>query len=397
MKAFRMVIAALALLPALVVAQTVPLPAPAAGSTAIVPSPPTLSASSYILMDANSGRVLVEHNADERLPPASLTKLMTSYVVSYEIAQGRVSGDDMVTISKNAWSQNPVFRGSSLMWIEVGKQVSLHDLHVGIVVSSGNDASVAVAEYLAGSESAFAAVMNQHAERLGLTNTHFVNSHGLPHPEHYTSARDLAILSRAIMEFPEEYDLYKMKEYTFNNIRQVNRNGLLFRDPTVDGLKTGHTNEAGYCLAASAVRDGMRLISVVMGTASESVRERETEQLLSYGFRYFQTHKVYEAGAQVSQTRIWGGEKDQLQLGVTDDVVLTIPRGRHGELEAVMNVDQVIKAPVAAGESYGELVVSLGGETLATVPLVAIEAVEQGSIFKRIWDALVLFVTGLLS
>lgn len=399
MKAFRMVLAALALLPTLAVAQNpVPVPMPGgAGMTAVVPSAPTLSASSYILIDANSGRVLVEHNADQRLPPASLTKLMTSYVLSYELAQGRVSGDDVVTISKNAWSQNPVFKGSSLMWVEVGKQVSLHDLHVGVVVSSGNDSSVAVAEYLAGSENAFADVMNQHAARLGLTNTHFVNSHGLPHPEHYTSARDLAILSRAIMEFPAEYDLYKMKEYTFNNIRQVNRNGLLFRDATVDGLKTGHTQEAGYCLAASAVRDGMRLISVVMGTASESIRERETEQLLSYGFRYFETHKVYEAGAQVSQTRIWGGQKDQLQLGVADDVVLTIPRGRHGEIEAVMNVDQVIKAPATTGETYGELVVTLGGETLAKVPLVAVEAVEKGGIFKRIWDGLVLFVTGLLS
>lgn len=383
----------LALLPALTSAQAPTLDA----APTVIPSAPDLSARSYILLDAESGHVLVEENADQRLPPASLTKLMTSYVLSYELAQGRVSGDDEVTISKNAWSQNPIFAGSSLMWIEVGKQVKLHDLHVGIVVSSGNDATVAVAEHLAGSEAAFADVMNQHAARLGMTNTHFVNSHGLPHPEHYTSARDMAILARAIMEFPEEYDLYKMKEYTFNNIRQVNRNGLLFRDPTVDGLKTGHTEEAGYCLVASAKREGMRLISVVMGTDSVSMRERETQQLLAYGFRFFETHMIYEAGAPVSQARLWGGAKDQVALGVTEDVYLTIPRGRHGDIQALMNVDQVIKAPIEAGQSFGELVVTLDDNTLVEKPLVAVESVSEGGFFKRIWDALVLFFTRLLS
>lgn len=388
----------LAVLPAMTAAQTpLPTPGPAAATSAVIPSPPTLSARSYILMDAESGRVLVEHNADERMPPASLAKLMTSYVLSYELEQGRVSGDDMVTVSKNAWSQNPAFAGSSLMWIEVGKQVSLHDLHVGVVVSSGNDASVAVAEHLAGSEAAFADVMNQHAQRLGMRNSRFANSHGLDHPDQYVSARDMAILSRAIIDFPKEYDLYKMKEYTFNNIRQVNRNGLLFRDATVDGLKTGHTAGAGYCLVASAKREGMRLISVVMGTDSFATRERETQQLLSYGFRYFETHKVYEAGAQVSQARLWGGAKDKVALGVANDVFLTIPRGRHGEIEAAMNVDQHIKAPVTAGDSFGELVVTLGGETLLEAPLVAVESVEQGGFFKRIWDNLVLFFTRLLS
>lgn len=369
----------------------------AVAAPTVIPSAPTVAAKSYILMDADSGKVLVEQNADERLPPASLTKLMTSYVVSYELEQGNVHNDDMVTVSQNAWSQNPLFAGSSLMWIEVGKQVKLHDLHLGVVVSSGNDATVALAEHLAGTEDAFADIMNQHAQRLGMTNSHFVNSHGLPDPEHYTTARDLALLSRAILAYPEEYALYKVKEYSFNNIRQVNRNGLLFRDNTVDGLKTGHTNEAGYCLVASAKREGMRLISVVMGTDSVSVRERETQKLLAYGFRYFTTHKVYQAGAEISRNRVWGGDKDQVALGVAEDLNLTIPRGREEAIQAVMNVDQVIKAPLADRQPVGEVVVSLDGEVLAKAPLVAVEPVEEGGFFKRIWDALVLFFTRMLS
>jgi D-alanyl-D-alanine carboxypeptidase (penicillin-binding protein 5/6) len=321
---------------------------------------------------------------------------MTSYVVSHELEQGNVHNEDMVTISKNAWSQNPLFAGSSLMWIEVGKQVSLHDLHLGVVVSSGNDASVALAEHLAGTEEAFADIMNQHAVRLGLSNTRFANSHGLPAEGQFTTARDLARLSQAILGYPREYALYAIKEYTFNNIRQVNRNGLLFRDPTVDGLKTGHTEEAGYCLVASSQRDGMRLISVVMGTDSVSVRERETQKLLAHGFRYFTTHQVYQAGAEITRNRVWGGAKEQVALGVAEDLFLTIPRGREEAIEAVMNVDPVIKAPVADRQSFGEVVVSLDGEELARAPLVAVEAVEPGGFFKRIWDALVLFVTLLL-
>lgn len=354
----------------------------AVAAPTVIPSAPTVAAKSYILMDADSGKVLVEQNADERLPPASLTKLMTSYVVSYELEQGNVHNDDMVTVSQNAWSQNPLFAGSSLMWIEVGKQVKLHDLHLGVVVSSGNDATVALAEHLAGTEDAFADIMNQHAKRLGMNNSHFVNSHGLDDPEHYTTARDLALLSRAIVAYPDEYALYKIKEYTFNNIRQVNRNGLLFRDNTVDGLKTGHTNEAGYCLVASAQREGMRLISVVLGTDSVSVRERETQKLLAYGFRYFTTHKVYQAGAEISRNRVWGGDKDQVALGVAEDLSLTIPRGREEAIQAVMNVDQVIKAPLTDRQPVGEVVVSLDGEVLAKVPLVAVEPVEEGGFFK---------------
>ncbi len=369
----------------------------AAAAPAIIPAPPQISASGYILIDADSGKVIVEHNADEQLPPASLTKLMTSYVLSYELEQGNVSNDDLVTISKNAWAQNPIFAGSSLMWIEVGKKVSLGDLHKGIVISSGNDSSVAVAEHLAGSESAFADVMNQHAQLLGMSGSHFTNSHGLPDGEHYMTARDLATLSKAILQYPDEYALYSEREYTYNNITQTNRNRLLWKDESVDGLKTGHTEEAGYCLVTSAQKNGMRLISVVMGTSSESVRERETQKLLSYGFRYYETHKLYSAGDQLTDTKVWSGADDSLSLGVEREVYLTIPRGQKDELEALMNIDEIIEAPVTKGKDYGELVVSLNGEELLREPLIAMQSVEQGGLFKRLWDAIVLFFIQLFS
>ena len=358
----------------------------------IIPAPPQVSASSYILIDANSGRVITERNADERLPPASLTKLMTSYVLSYELEEGNVSNSDMVSISNNAWAQNPVFAGSSLMWIEVGKQVSLEDLHKGIVISSGNDASVAVAEHLAGSESAFADVMNQHGEIMGMTNTHFVNSHGLPHPDHYTTARDLAKLSKAILAYPDEYALYSIPDFTFNGIRQTNRNRLLWKDDSVDGLKTGHTEEAGYCLVTSAKKNNMRLVSVVMGTKSQSARETETQKLLSYGFRYFETHQLYSVNDELTKAKVWAGETDQLRLGVERDIHLTIPRGKQKSLKAVMDITEVIKAPITQGEKYGELVITLNGEELLREPLLALESLEKGGLFKQLWDSIVLFI-----
>lgn len=363
-----------------------------AAAPAVIPAPPSIAASGYILIDADSGRVITEKNADEKLPPASLTKLMTSYVLSYELAEGNVANTDMVTISENAWAQNPTFAGSSLMWIEVGKQVNLKDLHKGVVISSGNDASVAVAEHLAGSESAFADVMNQHAALLGMTGSHFVNAHGLPDAEHYMTARDLAILSKAILKYPEEYALYSQPDYTYNNITQTNRNRLLWKDDSVDGLKTGHTEEAGFCLVSSAKRNGMRLISVVMGAKSQSAREIESQKLLSYGFRYFETHPLYSAGDALTATKIWAGASDSLSLGVERDIHLTIPRGKHKDIEAVMDLAEFIKAPVSAGNEYGELVIRLDGEELLREPLFALESIEQGGIFKRLWDAIVLFV-----
>ena len=363
----------------------------------IIPAPPQIAASGYLLIDANSGKVIVEHNADEKLPPASLTKLMTSYVLSYDLKNNEnVNNDDSVLISKRAWAQNPIFAGSSLMWIEVGKRVPLGDLHKGIVISSGNDASVAVAEHLAGSEQAFADVMNQHAQILGMSNSHFINAHGLPHPDHYTTARDLATLSQAILGFPESYALYSQHDYTFNNIRTTNRNRLLFKDPSVDGLKTGHTSEAGYCLVTSAKRNDMRLITVVMGASSESARERETQKLLSYGFRYFETHDLYNVGDQLTESRVWSGTEDIVPMGVERDIYLTIPRGKHDAIKAVLNIDDVIKAPVTKGKVYGELLISIDGEELLKEPLVALQSVEQGGLFKRLWDAIALFFHQLL-
>jgi D-alanyl-D-alanine carboxypeptidase (penicillin-binding protein 5/6) len=367
-----------------------------ASAATILPPPPQVAARAWILMDAQSGRVLVEHNADERLPPASLTKLMTSYVLSHELADGRVSESDEVLVSENAWAQNPLFAGSSLMWIEVGKRVRLDDLHRGVVISSGNDASVAIAEHLAGSESAFADVMNGHAAALGMDNSHFVNSHGLPDPDHYVTSRDLALLANALItRFPEEYALYREREFTYNNIPQYNRNRLLMEDPTVDGLKTGHTEEAGYCLVASAKRDGMRLISVVMGAESTRSRESESRKLLNYGFRFYRTHELYEAGEQTASSRLWKGQQEQLALGVAEQIYLTIPRGRNSDLLAVMEVDDTIVAPVSEGDVFGQLRVSLDDEELVSVPLVALESVAQSGFFSRLWDHIMMLLTQL--
>ncbi|MET0380118.1 MAG: D-alanyl-D-alanine carboxypeptidase family protein [Spongiibacteraceae bacterium] len=376
---------------------TLNTPMPTPSQPQVIPTAPAVAAKAFILMDADSGVVLAESNADERLPPASLTKLMTSYVLSYEIEQKHVHPEDLVMISENAWSQNPRFKGSSLMFIEVGKQVRLHDLHLGVVVSSGNESSVAVAEYLAGTEDAFAAVMNEHSKRLGMSNTHFVNSHGLHDPDHFSSARDLATLSRAILGFPAEYDLYKIKEFTYNSVRQINRNSLLYRDPSVDGLKTGHTTEAGYCLVASAKRDNQRLISVVLGADSISSRERETEKLLSWGFRYYETRPIYRANTELAKVRVWSGVKDEFPVGVGKDLTLTIPRGRADAVQATMNVDQYIKAPLTAQQTVGEVIVTLDGREVARTPLVALEDVDRGGIFKRFWDWMVLLFTKMLS
>lgn len=354
----------------------------------ITPAAPQVNAKGYLLIDVNSGQVLVEKNADERLPPASLTKLMTSYVLSYELEKGSVSNSDMVLVSENAWAKK--FPGSSLMWIEVGEEVSLGDLHKGIVISSGNDASVAVAEHLAGTEEAFADVMNTHAESLGMNDSHFVNSHGLPDPNHYTTARDLAKMAKAILSFPEEYALYSEKEFTFNNIRQPNRNELLWRDSSVDGLKTGYTKEAGYCLVSSAEREGMRLISVVMGAKSSKARVRETQKLLAYGFRYFETHKMYAAGDKVHDAKVWEGEADSVQLGISEEVHLTIPKGKHNALKINITLDSGddLVAPIIKGDRYGRLSVTLADETLMEADLIALADVTEAGFFARMWDKL---------
>jgi serine-type D-Ala-D-Ala carboxypeptidase (penicillin-binding protein 5/6) len=370
-----------------------PVPGPAAGSVPIVPTAPQLAATSYLLIDANSGAVLVEHNADERLPPASLTKMMTSYIARLEIQRGQIKEDDLVLVSEKAWR-----KGGSKMFIEVGTQVRVIDLLRGVIIQSGNDASIAIAEHIAGSEEAFADLMNSHASRLGMTNTNFLNSTGWPAEGHLTSSRDLAILAKAtIRDDPEYYKIYKEKEFLWNGIRQPNRNLMLWRDPSVDGLKTGHTEEAGYCLVASAERDGMRLISVVMGTSSEAARAAETQKLLTWGFRFFETRSFYQPGQVLSNARVWAGAQNTVEVGLTDGLTMTMPKGTMDKLEASITMNRSIKAPIAAGDVLGQVEVRDGEEIVHTAPVVALADVEEAGIFGRLWDSIRLFFYGLFN
>ncbi|EIK54372.1 serine-type D-Ala-D-Ala carboxypeptidase [Stutzerimonas stutzeri TS44] len=358
-----------------------------------IPSPPQLAAKSYMLIDAASGKVLIESNGDERLPPASLTKLMTAYIATLEIQKGQISDSDMVTVSEKAWRT-----GGSRMFIQVNTQVSVDDLLHGIIIQSGNDASVAMAEHIAGSEEAFADMMNSTAQRLGMNNTHFMNATGLPDPEHYSSAHDMAKLARAIIyQDPAHYAIYAQKEFFWNNIKQPNRNLLLWRDKTVDGLKTGHTEEAGYCLVASAVRDGMRLISVVFGTDSEQARAAETQKLLTYGFRFFETRTFYQKGVELAQQPVWKGVQRQVKAGLAEDLTLTLPRGQLDKLEASMSFSDTLIAPISQGQVVGKVEVKLGEEVLHSADLVALEAVEEGGLFRRLWDSIRLFFYSLFN
>lgn len=357
-----------------------------------VPEAPQLAATAWFLMDAESGQVLVEHNADQRLPPASLTKLMTAYIATLEINRGQIRESDMVRVSERAWRT-----GGSRMFIEVGKEVSVDDLLHGVIIQSGNDASVALAEHIAGSEEAFADLMNSHARRLGLVNSQFMNATGLPHPEHYSSPRDMALLSRAIIrEDQAHYAIYAQKEFFWNGIKQPNRNLLLWRDKTVDGLKTGHTEEAGYCLVASAVRDGQRLIAVVFGAASEQARAAEVQKLLTYGFRFFETRQFYQQGVELARAPLWKGAERQVRAGLAQDLILTLPRGQMDQLQASMSLLPMLEAPIAAGQEVGRVEVRLGESVVHSAPLVAIEAVEKGGLLRRLWDSIRLFFSGLL-
>ena len=363
-----------------------------------IPSPPQLEATAYFLMDATSGAVLAEHNADVQLPPASLTKMMTAYVLASEMAAGRVHKEDMVTVSENAWSQNPIFAGSSLMWIEPGKDVSIEDLERGIVISSGNDSTVAVAEHLAGSEAVFAEMMNTQAQALGMKDSYFVNSHGLPDPSHLVTARDLGILARAIItKFPEHYAIYKERDFTYNNIKQYNRNTLLGEDPSVDGLKTGHTAEAGYCLVASALRNDMRLIAVVMGTKSTKARKNDARSLLNYGFRFFETVEVFGPMHELEKPRVWKGQQDLVRVGLIDKVLLTLPRGKSKSLVTSVELDPQLVAPLAVGDRVGSVKLSVGDETVYEMPVVALEAVEPGGFFARLWDTIMMWISSLFA
>ncbi len=360
---------------------------------AVIPAAPQLAATGFILVDATTGNIVAESNSEERLPPASLTKMMSSYLVVDEIEKGRITEDAMVNISVKAWKM-----GGSRMYVKEGTQVSVIDLLRGVIIQSGNDATVALAEFVSGNEDAFVDVMNQKAAQLGMVNTHFENSTGWPAEGHLTTAKDLAVLARAIInDHPTHYPLYAEKYFFYNNIRQPNRNLLLNRDETVDGLKTGHTEEAGYCLVASSKRENTRFIAVVMGTASESARAAETQKLLAYGFRYFQTTQLYQAGQQVSTSRVWAGKAQEVTLGIPNNIVLTLPKGREQSLQAKMHINEIIKAPIAAGQELGNLTVELDGQLLVNTPIVALQPVEEAGFFARLLDNLKLFFRNLFS
>ena len=353
----------------------------------IIPKPPVLNATAYVLMDAASGEILVQKNADKQLPPASMTKMMTSYLATHELALGNLNEQDQVPVSVKAWKM-----GGSKMFIREGRDVALIDLIKGVIIQSGNDASIAVSEYVAGSEDAFVDLMNRHAQRMGMVNTQFQNATGWPAKNHFSSAHDMAVLARAIVnDHPEYYSLYKEKYFEFNKIRQPNRNKLLWRDPSVDGLKTGHTEEAGFCLTASAERNGMRLIAVVMGTKSENARATETQKLLTYGFRYFETHRLYEAAASIKTLPVWYGEETQFDVGLNEDLYITIARGAKEQLQVETLTNEFIEAPLKTGESQGSLTIRLDDKVLAERPLVALTNVTEAGFFSRLWDGIKLF------
>ncbi len=357
-------------------------------AAAPTPAAPDIEGSGHLLIDHNSGRVLAQSNAGERLEPASLTKIMTAYVVFRELAEGNIQLEDAVLVSKKAW-KTP----GSRMFIEVGKKVSVEDLLKGMIIQSGNDASVALAEHIAGSEQTFADLMNTHARRLGMDDTHFVNATGLPDDNHYTTANDMALVTAAtIREFPVFYAWYKVKEYTYNKIRQHNRNQLLWRDESVDGVKTGHTEAAGYCLVASAERDGMRLNSVVMCTGSVAARSAASQSLLNYGFRFFESHKLYASGQTLTNVRVWKGAQSELPVGPADDVYVTIPRRRYKDLNPSMEVNPKIMAPVAKGQQVGSILVTLDDETISEVPLVAQREIGAGGIWNKLKDSALLWL-----
>jgi len=366
-------------------------------SQVIIPAPPQLASTAYLLVDADTGKILAERNGDMPLPPASLTKMMTRYIVSEEIEAGRLNENDLVRISDNAWKKGGAASGSSTMFLKPRSEVPVIDLIRGVIIQSGNDASIALAEHIAGSEEAFSDVMNQQAQLLGMTNTTYKNATGWPADGHVTTAADLATLAQSVIrDHPEHYSIYSEKYFKHNGINQPNRNKLLFRNKFVDGLKTGHTKEAGYCLVASEKRNDMRLISVVMGAKNEETRASESQRLMAYGFRYFATHKLYQAGAPLSELdqRIWGGMSDQVSLTLAEDIVATIPRGSRKNLQVETQIDSVIKAPLAKGQELGKLLVRLDGELVAEQNLVAANDVAEAGFFARSWDTVKLMVLG---
>ncbi len=348
----------------------------------LVPDPPPLEASSYYLMDYESGQTIAAYKADQPVPPASLTKIMTVYVAFRELADGRLQINDAVPISEKAWRTV-----GSRMFLEPNKPATVGELLKGIIIQSGNDASVALAEHISGNEATFAQLMNQTAQGLGLKNTNFQNSMGLPSAEHYSSAHDLAVLTRALIrEYPEYYEWHSEKEYTYNNITQRNRNKLLWRDPTVDGVKTGHTEEAGYSLVASARRDGRRLISIVTGTKSTNARANANQALLNYGFRFFSTRKLYAASEPIAEPRIWMGKDETLPIGLNKDLYVTAPSRHIEQLDSVIEIDPDITAPVEKGQALGTIKVKLDDSIIAKQALVALQAMPEGGFIRRLYD-----------
>ena len=352
-----------------------------AGVTAI-PAPPGIKANAYLLQDFDSGKILASKNIDQKMSPASLTKMMTVHVVSNELGSGRITLDDEVLVSKKAWKMP-----GSRMFIEVNKKVSVGDLLKGVIIQSGNDASVALAEHVSGSEEVFVELMNQYASKLGMSNSHFMNSTGLPDEQHYTTAKDMAILADALIrDVPEIYALHSVKEFTFNKITQQNRNKLLWRDPDVDGIKTGHTEAAGFCLVASAKKENMRLISVVMGSESEGAREKATQSLLGYGFRFYETYKLYGANENITSVKVWKGDTEALVLGLDTDLYVTFPRGQKNQLRTEFNLSEKYIAPVNRGNVLGNLKITLADEDIADAKLIALQSVYEGSVIVRLKD-----------
>lgn len=352
-----------------------------------IPSPPIIGATSYLVIDGMTGHEIASLQPDNAVPPASLTKLMTAYVVFSNLRDGRIQLTDEVTVSEKAWRAE-----GSRMFIEVGKRVSVQDLLLGMIVQSGNDASIALAEHIAGTESVFAQIMNQNAQALGMHSTHFMNSTGLPDDDHYSTARDLATLARAIItEFPDYYTWYSVRDYTYNDIKQPNRNNLLWRDDSVDGMKTGHTDAAGYCLVSSAERDGMRIISVVLGAGSASARIDGSQALLNYAFRFFETRLLYKAGDEITTARIWKSANEYSSLGVLEDLYITVQRGTYDMLESTLNIPATIEAPVAAGQPLAELKVTLNGSDVFVAPLRALADNPAGSFWQSARDSIALW------
>lgn len=359
----------------------------------LIPEPPAIEASAYVLMDAKTGKIITSYNADSQVPPASLTKMMTSYITTHELEKGNITESDKVQISIKAWKAE-----GSRMFIKEGTYVSVLDLLKGVIIQSGNDSSIALAEYVAGSEDSFADLMNRYALELGMENTHYNNATGLPSEGHLTTANDLAKLARAIIyEHPEHYRLYSQKSFKYGGINQDNRNRLIFGEMPVDGLKTGHTDEAGYCLVASAEKDNTRFISVVLGTDSDRARNRESKKLLTYGFRFYETAGLYKATDVVSTEKLWMGTNEEIQLGVIEDLQVTIPRGSKKDLQANIDIDAYIKAPLMKGDKLGTLKISLEGKVVAQSDLVAMSDQEKGGVFKQLLDFIILFFSSMFS